>query len=108
MFNISRPLLPLTLFRSSEESAICCNSFKTNLGIISLPSINPVLQISAILPSIITLVSKIFEGISLLTSFLLPFSFMLVDNLLNLLILNKSSLLLRDILIIDKDTKNIM
>ena len=26
------PLLPLTLFKSSEESAICLNSSKTNLG----------------------------------------------------------------------------
>ena len=62
-FSISRPLLPLTLFKSSDESAICCSSFNTNLGITNFPSINPVLHMSAILPSIITLVSKTLGGI---------------------------------------------
>ena len=88
ILSISRPLLPLTLFKSSEESAICCNSFKTNLGIISLPSTKPVLHISAILPSIITLVSNTFGGIDFPPwSFLLDLSFPIFeDNLLNLFI----------------------
>ncbi|OJT80103.1 hypothetical protein BM532_19860, partial [Clostridioides difficile] len=55
-------------FKSSEESAICLSSSKTKAGIISFPSINPVLQISAILPSIITLVSNTFGGMAF-TSF---------------------------------------
>ena len=98
IFNISSPLLPLTLFRSSEESAICCNSSNTNFGTISLPSINPVLHISAILPSIITLVSNFFGGLDL-SSFLGFFSFIDVVNLPNLFILYKSSLLFNDTLI---------
>ena len=58
MFNISSPLLPLFLFSPSEESAICLSSSKTKLGITKVPSINPVLHKSAILPSIITDVSR--------------------------------------------------
>jgi len=63
MFKMSKPLLPLFLFKLSDESAICLNSLRTNSGIIKDPSIKPVLQISAILPSIITLVSSIFGEI---------------------------------------------
>ena len=55
---MSRPLLPLFLFRPSDESAICLSSSRTKFGIIKVPSINPVLHKSAILPSIITDVSK--------------------------------------------------
>jgi CarD family transcriptional regulator len=42
----------------SEESAICLSSSSTKPGIIKGPSTNPVLQMSAIRPSIITLVSN--------------------------------------------------
>ena len=45
--------------RLSAESAICRSSSRTNVGIIILPSINPVCKISRIRPSIITLVSSI-------------------------------------------------
>ena len=59
------------------------------------------MHISAILPSIITLVSKTFGGILFSeTPFLDDFSlFKAVVNLLNLFILNKSSLLFKAILI---------
>ena len=60
LFSISRPLLPRFRLSVSEESAICLSSSNTTSGITSGPSTNPVLQISAIRPSIITLVSKIF------------------------------------------------
>src|SRR5699024_12766205 len=55
--------LPISRFRfkASDESAICCNSPKINCGIMIVPSKKLVLQISEILPSIITLVSIIFD-----------------------------------------------
>ena len=56
---MSRPLLPLFLLRLSEESAICLSSTSTNSGITISPSMKPVFIMSAILPSIITLVSRI-------------------------------------------------
>lgn len=41
-----------------------CNSSSTKTGINKVPSINPVLQISAILPSMITLVSSsLYDGV---------------------------------------------
>ena len=51
-------LRPRVRFKRSAESAICCNSSSTNTGINNVPSINPLLQMSAIRPSIITLVSR--------------------------------------------------
>ena len=59
LLSISRPLLPRFLFIESAESAIICNSWRTKFGITSIPSRKDVSQISAILPSIITLVSSI-------------------------------------------------
>jgi DNA repair protein RadA/Sms len=57
---ISSPLLPRLRFKGSAESAICCSSSRMKVGTMIVPSIKPLLQISRILPSIITLVSRIF------------------------------------------------
>ena len=58
---MSRPRRPRLRFRESEESATICSSRRTNWGIISVPSRNPVSQTSAIRPSMMTLVSRTFE-----------------------------------------------
>ena len=55
---MSRPLRPRTRFRESAESAMCCSSSSTNTGMRSVPSRKPVSQISAIRPSMMTLVSS--------------------------------------------------
>ena len=60
LFNISNPLLPLVLFKESEQSEMCLNSSRTKVGITKAPSIKPVWHKSKILPSIITDVSKTF------------------------------------------------
>ena len=76
LFNISNPLLPLVLFKESEQSEMCLNSSRTKVGITKAPSIKPVWHKSKILPSIITDVSKTFGVASffLLEEFFIFFS----------------------------------
>ena len=85
-FKISRPRLPRVLLSKSEESAMNCNSSNTKTGINKVPSIKPVLQISAILPSIITLVSSnlyhgVFNSVFILSTDELS-SFLLASSLI--------------------------
>ncbi len=56
---MSRPRRPRLRFIESDESATSCSSFSTNCGTTSVPSTNPVSQMSAMRPSMITLVSSI-------------------------------------------------
>src|ERR1022692_4565828 len=58
---MSRPRRPRLRFMESAESATSCNSRRTNWGITSTPSRKPVSAISAMRPSMITLVSKILN-----------------------------------------------
>ena len=53
----SMPRRPRCRRKASGESAIYCSSLSTKWGINSVPDRKPVLAISAILPSMITLVS---------------------------------------------------
>ena len=55
---MSRPRRPRLRFSESEESATCCSSRSTNCGTTSVPSRNPVSQMSAMRPSMITEVSR--------------------------------------------------
>ena len=57
---IDRPLRPLFRFRPSAESAMWRSSSSTKSGMMIFPSIKPVWSKSMILPSMITLVSRIF------------------------------------------------
>ena len=57
LFSISKPLRPRVRLRESLESAMCRSSSRTNLGMTIVPFTKPVLLISAILPSIMALVS---------------------------------------------------
>ena len=56
--SISSPRRPRCLFDPSVESATTCSSLSTNSGTTIMPSIKPASAISAIRPSIITLVSS--------------------------------------------------
>src|ERR1019366_537933 len=56
---MSSPRRPRLRFMESAESATSCSSRSTNCGITSTPSRNPVSAISAMRPSMITLVSRI-------------------------------------------------
>ena len=57
---MSSPRRPRLRFIESAESATICNSWSTNCGTTSVPSRNPVSAMSAIRPSMMTLVSRIF------------------------------------------------
>ena len=57
LFSISKPLRPRVRLRASLESAMCRSSSRTNLGMTIVPFTKPVLLMSAILPSIMALVS---------------------------------------------------
>ena len=62
---MSRPRRPRLRFMESAESATSCSSLSTNCGITRVPSRKPVSQMSAIRPSMITLVSRMryrFKG----------------------------------------------
>src|SRR6185503_17106417 len=61
-FSMSRPRLPRWRLDESGESATCCNSRRMNCGMINDPVRNPVSATSAIRPSIITDVSRIFRS----------------------------------------------
>ena len=56
---MSSPRRPRFRLSESAESATSWSSFSTNCGMSSVPSMNPVSQMSAIRPSMITLVSRI-------------------------------------------------
>ena len=55
---MSSPRRPRLRFIESEESATSCSSLSTNCGMTIVPSMKPVSQISAMRPSMITLVSR--------------------------------------------------
>jgi hypothetical protein len=55
---MSSPRRPRLRFSESLESATSCSSLSTNCGMTSVPSRKPVSQMSAIRPSMITLVSR--------------------------------------------------
>ena len=59
---MSRPRRPRLRRSASDESAMCCSSSSTNRGTTSVPYMNPDSTISAIRPSISTLVSTTIRG----------------------------------------------
>src|SRR4030042_1517272 len=61
-FRISSPRRPRVRRSSSGESAIYCSSSRINLGTRKVPSRTPVSEMSAMRPSMMTLVSRIFRG----------------------------------------------
>ena len=60
---MSRPRRPRLRFIESAESATSCSSRRTNCGMTRMPSRNPVSAMSAMRPSMMTLVSRILNDL---------------------------------------------